>query len=382
MRTFFLVFLIAVFLAGCGGQISETSPSAPTQTIPSPTVTAPAETTQPAVMDPVESLLNSMTVEERVGQVFLARCNSETALQDIEAYHLGGLILFSQDFEGETPDSIGQKIQNYQLSSSLPLLMAVDEEGGTVTRISRYSAFRDQKFPSPRDAYRSGGMTGALENEQEKCDLLSSLGLNVNMGPVCDLSDDPSGFMYPRSLGQTPETTGEFTAFTVDLMERSQIGSVLKHFPGYGNNSDTHVGIAVDRRSLYELEQRDLVPFQYGIRAGCGAILVSHTIVESLDSELPASLSPAVHAYLRANMGFEGVIMTDDLVMQAITDLYGAGEAAVMALQAGNDMLCATDYAVQYDAVLAAVVDGRISSETLDNAVYRVLKWKANLGLL
>ena len=115
MRTFFLVFLIAVFLAGCGGQISETSPSAPTQTIPSPTVTAPAETTQPAVMDPVESLLNSMTVEERVGQVFLARCNAETAPEDIKAYHLGGLILFSQDFEGETPDSLRQKIQEYQL---------------------------------------------------------------------------------------------------------------------------------------------------------------------------------------------------------------------------------------------------------------------------
>ena len=382
MRTFFLVFLIAVFLAGCGGQISETSPSAPTQTIPSPTVTAPAETTQPAVMDPVESLLNSMTVEERVGQVFLARCNAETAPEDIKAYHLGGLILFSQDFEGETPDSLRQKIQEYQLLSKLPMLMAVDEEGGTVTRISRYSAFRDQKFPSPRDAYRSGGMTGALQNEQDKCELLSSLGLNVNMGPVCDLSDDPNGFMYPRSLGQTPETTGEFIAFTVDLMERSQIGSVLKHFPGYGNNSDTHVGIAVDSRSLEELEQQDLVPFQYGIRAGCGAILVSHTIVESLDGELPASLSPAVHAYLRKNMGYEGVIMTDDLVMQAITDLYGAGEAAVMALQAGNDLLCVTDYAVQYDAVLSAVLDGRISVETLDRAVYRLLKWKMDLGLL
>ena len=333
-------------------------------------------------MDPVESLLNSMTVEERVGQLFLARCNAETAPEDIKAYHLGGLILFSQDFEGETPDSLRQKIQEYQLLSKLPMLMAVDEEGGTVTRISRYSAFRDQKFPSPRDAYRSGGMTGALQNEQDKCELLSSLGLNVNMGPVCDLSDDPNGFMYPRSLGQTPETTGEFIAFTVDLMERSQIGSVLKHFPGYGNNSDTHVGIAVDSRSLEELEQQDLVPFQYGIRAGCGAILVSHTIVESLDGELPASLSPAVHAYLRKNMGYEGVIMTDDLVMQAITDLYGAGEAAVMALQAGNDLLCVTDYAVQYDAVLSAVLDGRISVETLDRAVYRLLKWKMDLGLL
>lgn len=382
MRNLFLLFLMGVFLAGCGGQISETSPSVPTQAVPATADTTPVETTHPPVIDPIQTMLDSMTTEERVGQLFLARCNRETALQDIESYHLGGLLLFSQDFEDETPDSLWQKVQEYQLASNLPLLMAVDEEGGTVTRISRYTAFRDQKFPSPRDAYRSGGMTAALQNEQDKCTLLSSLGLNVNMGPVCDLSDDPNGFMYPRSLGETPETTGEFIAFTVDLMARNQIGSVLKHFPGYGNNNDTHVGIAVDSRSLEELEQRDLVPFQYGIRTGCGAILVSHTIVESLDAELPASLSPAVHAYLRRNMGYEGVIMTDDLVMQAITDLCGAGEAAVMALQAGNDLLCATDYAVQYDAVLAAVVDGRISSETLDNAVYRVLKWKMDLGLL
>ena len=110
--------------------------------------------------------------------------------------------------------------------------------------------------------------------------------------------------------------------------------------------------------------------------------MVSHTVVMDLDPESPASLSPAVHQYIRENMGFEGVIITDDLVMQAITDRYGAGEAAVLAVLAGNDLLCSSEYTVQYAAVLDAVLSGRIDMQILNAAVRRVLQWKMNLGLL
>lgn len=188
--------------------------------------------------------------------------------------------------------------------------------------------------------------------------------------------------MYQRSLGQDPDTTAMFVSQTVSLMNQYNIGNVLKHFPGYGNNSDTHTGIVVDNRTLEELTSWDLIPFSAGIQAGCGAILVSHTIVEALDNSAPASLSPAVHRYLREQMGFNGVILTDDLVMQAITDQYGAGEAAVLAVLAGNDMLCSTDYAVQYQAVWDAVMSGRIDLDTLNAAAGRVLRWKMNLGLI
>ena len=188
--------------------------------------------------------------------------------------------------------------------------------------------------------------------------------------------------MYRRSLGQAPGTVGRFVVDTVQLLSDWNVGSCLKHFPGYGNNPDTHTGIAVDGRSLEELEGCDLVPFRSGIKAGADAILVSHTIVEALDEENPASLSPAVHQYLRQEMGFKGVILTDDLVMQAITDRYGAGEAAVLAVLAGNDLLCATDYQTQYEAVLAAVMEGRIDIDTLNNAVRNVLEWKEELGLI
>ena len=142
-------------------------------------------------------------------------------------------------------------------------------------------------------------MNAIQETETEKCQLLRSLGINVNMAPVCDITTNPQAFMYNRSLGQSPVITGTFVQTVVSLMADYQVGSVLKHFPGYGENADTHVGIATDSRSLEALEQHDLLPFSIGIQAGCDAILVSHTIVECLDQEVPASLSPAVHQYLR-----------------------------------------------------------------------------------
>ena len=385
----YVALLISMLLlVGCAAPLpaeDDAPSSTPSQTVPETSEvvqTVPTEPTPTEAPDPVRQLLNQMTLEERVGQLFFARCQPDTALTDIQIYHLGGFVLFASDFEGQTPDSFREKVAGYQAAASIPLLLGVDEEGGTVTRISRYSAFRSSPFPSPRTSFAQGGMEQVLAVETEKCQLLRSLGINVNLGPVCDISQDSEAFMYARSLGQDAQTTASFVSQTVDIMNQYQIGSVLKHFPGYGNNTDTHTGIAVDTRSLEALESQDLVPFAAGIEADCGAILVSHTIVQALDDTLPASLSPAVHQYLRQEMSFEGVILTDDLVMQAITDQYGAGEAAVMAVLAGNDLLCSTDYAIQYQAVYDAVMAGRIDLDTLNAAAGRVLRWKINLGLL
>ena len=327
-------------------------------------------------------MLNQMSLEERVGQLFLARCDANTAVTDLQTYHLGGFVLFAQDFEGQTPDSLREKLTSYQSAAKIPMLIAVDEEGGTVTRVSRYSAFRASPFLSPREYFAQGGMELVVQAEEEKSQLLHDLGISVNLGPVCDLADDPQAFMYQRSMGSDIQTVSDFVTGTVQIMGENSIGSALKHFPGYGNNTDTHTGMAVDSRTLDELAQRDFLPFAAGIQAGCDAILVSHTIVEAFDPSLPASLSPAVHQYLREDMGFSGVILTDDLVMQAITDTYGAGEAAVMAVLAGNDLLCSTEYATQYQAVLGAVLEGRIDIDVLNQAVRHVLQWKIDLGLL
>ena len=375
-----LLLLIVLLLTACGAQ---PSPDIPTEPVTIPVTEPPTEApTEPPTdpPDPIADKVAAMTNAEKVGQLFLCRYDRANAVNHTQSYHLGGWILFAGDFQGQTKDSIRAELSALQAVSDIPLLMAVDEEGGSVTRISRYSAFRDSRFSSPRYLYGKGGLELVLKTEAEKSDLLSALGINVNVAPVCDITTDPSAFMYRRSLGLSPEETGTVVAGMVQTMDDHDVQAVLKHFPGYGNNADTHVGIARDRRSLEELEKNDLIPFQAGFDAGAKAVLVSHTIVECLDAELPASLSPAVIDYIRTDMGFDGVIVTDDLVMQAITDRYGTGESAVMAVQAGCDLLCSTEYVTQYNAVLAAVEEERISQDTLDTAVYRILRWKQTIS--
>ena len=362
---------------------TEPRPTEPKPTEPKPTEPKPTEPKpEPEPLDPMDAYIQSMSLEERVGQLFIARCPAKNAILDIQNYHLGGYVLFARDFEDETPASVTQTIAAYQAAADIPLLIAVDEEGGKVNRVSKYPIFRATPFLSPREIYALGGLEAIKKNEEEKSILLSSLGINVNLSPVCDITTDPDAFMYPRSLGESPEVTGQFVQGMLATMAQNGIGGVLKHFPGYGNNTDTHIAIAIDDRSLEELESCDLVPFQMGIDAGCGAIMVSHTFINSIDPDLPATLSPKVNAYLREEMGFDGVVVTDNLVMQAITDLYGDSEAAVLAVLAGNDLLCSTEYKTQYNAVLQAVKSGRISESRINESVRRILQWKCDMGLM
>lgn len=387
MKKFFCV-IFCLLLCGCSVQPMPKAssratlppePSAQVTTQPPTQVPTQAPTLPP---DPVDLLLSGLTTEEKVGQLFLARCRKETAAEDIAQYHLGGLVLFDRDTEDETPESLRQTLERYQKAATIPLLIAVDEEGGSVVRISDKPAFRDAPFSSPRSLYEGGGMEALRTAEVEKDALLSDLGINVNLAPVCDITTDPAAFLYDRSLGQSPELTCQWVQIAVEEGQTYGIGCVLKHFPGYGNNADTHVGIAIENRSLEELEAQDLLPFAAGMEAGCGAVMMSHIQVTALDAEYPASLSPAVHRYVRETMGYNGVLVTDDLVMDAISVPYGVGEAAVLAVLAGNDLLISSDFPEQYAAVLEAIREGRISEEQIDNAVRRVLLWKQSLGLL
>lgn len=387
MKKFFCVIL-CLLLCGCSVQPMPKAssratlppePSAQVTTQPPTQVPTQAPTLPP---DPVDLLLSGLTTEEKVGQLFLARCRKETAAEDIAQYHLGGLVLFDRDTEDETPESLRQTLERYQKAATIPLLIAVDEEGGSVVRISDKPAFRDAPFFSPRSLYEGGGMEALRTAEVEKDALLSDLGINVNLAPVCDITTDPAAFLYDRSLGQSPELTCQWVQIAVEEGQTYGIGCVLKHFPGYGNNADTHVGIAIENRSLEELEAQDLLPFAAGMEAGCGAVMVSHIQVTALDAEYPASLSPAVHRYVRETMGYNGVLVTDDLVMDAISVPYGVGEAAVLAVLAGNDLLISSDFPEQYAAVLEAIREGRISEKQIDNAVRRILLWKQSLGLL
>ncbi len=327
----------------------------------------------------VEEILGTMTLEEKVGQMFLARM-PDSAAYYAETYQLGGYVLFDVDFSGYSKESVIDRIDSCQEVSKIPMLMSVDEEGGTVTRVSDY--FRDSRFMSPRDVYAEGGWSGVVDDTIEKCQLLKELHLNMNLAPVCDLADDYGDFMYDRSFSGDAEEAANFVGWTISTMNEQGIASSLKHFPGYGNNVDTHTGMAIDYREAQEYYDSDLKPFQEGIDMGASSVMVSHNIVTCFDDYYPASLSPEIHRILREELGFEGVIITDDLVMGAIQDFCGEVNSAVYAVEAGNDMLISTNFESQFASIMDAIAEGRITEERINESVRRILTMKINMGLL
>ena len=337
---------------------------------------------QPAAGNDARQILQSMSLEEKVAQMFIVRCPESGAADLISEDRFGGYILFARDFKNRTADQVRAEIRSYQDASKIPMFIGVDEEGGTVNRVSIYPQFRAVPFWSPRDLYNEGGMDLVRSDAKEKSQLLNSLGINLNFAPVADVSTDPSDYMYARSFGVSPQASAEYVSNVVEVMNQNGMGSVLKHFPGYGNNTDTHTGIAIDRRGLESFRQNDFLPFESGIEAGATVVLVSHNIVNSIDSEHPASLSAAAHNILREELGFDGLIITDDLYMDAIRQYTYGEEAAVMAVMAGNDLLCCTDYETQYPAVLQAVKDGKITEERINESVLRILQTKIDMGVI
>ncbi|HIV98148.1 MAG TPA: beta-hexosaminidase [Candidatus Agathobaculum stercoravium] len=375
MLSLLLAALCLAGMAACG----QDAPAEPTS---SEAVIPENAEPEPPAPDPAELYVNNLPLEAQVAQMFFARCPDVDAAALAGEYGIGGYILFGRDFEGQTPDSVTATIQSYQDAAATPMLIGVDEEGGTVVRVSANPAFRAEKFRSPQALYNEGGFDLITSDTMEKDELLASIGVNVNFAPVCDVSTDPNDFMNARSFGRDAAQTSEYVRTVVGQMAADGMGMVLKHFPGYGNNIDTHTGIATDERPIETFRESDFLPFAAGIEAGAQSVLVSHNIVTCMDSELPASLSPAVHDILRDELGFEGVIMTDDLIMEAITDYTGGENAAVLAVQAGNDMLVSSDFVTQYNAVLAAVQDGTISEDRIRESAIRVIRWKMDLGLL
>lgn len=383
----------ALILSACHAAAPAAS-SGPSSSAPAESSTAqppepPAPPEEELAVQEIEALLSSMTLEEKVGQLFFVRVPTSEAEADVNAYHLGGYLLFGRDFQNAagswlTAEQIQENLSSYQAAAKIPLLIGVDEEGGTVVRASANPNLRASKFKSPQKLFASGGIDAIIADAQEKDALLLSLGINVNLAPVCDLSTNSKDFIYDRAFGQGVEETAAYVSAVTQAMSNDGMGSVLKHFPGYGDNADTHTGVAIDNRPIETFENADFLPFQAGISGGgeLTAVLVSHNMVQCMDSTLPASLSPAVHQILREDLGFNGVVMTDDLVMDAVKRYAADGSVAVLAIQAGNDLLIATDYRTQIPQVIAAVQDGTLDETLIDAACTRVLAWKQALGLL
>ena len=316
--------------------------------------------------------LASMTLEEKLGQLLVVRTseNLSAPLDFVPA----GYLLFANDFKDKNEEEIQSMTQSLT-NQPYGVLLMVDEEGGKVNRIS--SQLYEEGFPSAQELYESGGWDAVKKNLQEKSELIRTLGLQVNLNPVADVSEDVLDYMHERTFGQNAELTAEYVKMAVEIQKNAGLVSCLKHFPGYGSNLDTHKGISVDYRSLSDFEQRDFLPFVSGIEADAEMVMMSHVIVSALD-ELPASLSLAWHQKLR-ELGFDGVIISDDLTMDALDEM---GEnVLVMALLAGNDLLITTDPDITLDALIGAVKNGQISLNQIEKSVARVLQMKKNAHL-
>lgn len=326
----------------------------------------------------IEDRLATMTLEEKVGQLFWARVPSNHQIEDLQSYHLSGYILFGRDFEGRSLEDIKTLTKGYQATAKIPLLIGSDEEGGTVTRIS---SILETPFQSPIALYQQGGMEAVLSDTKQKAELLKSVGINAGLFPVADLARDQSAFIYDRTIGQDVPTTASYVQQVVEELKKSKVGSTLKHFPGYGDNGDSHTAIIQDNRSLDELRQADFLPFQAGIDVGADSVLVSHNILSKIDT-VPSSISPKITDLLRKELHFKGVIMTDDFDMAGLADFVSQEEAAFQVIVAGNDLILGSSYQTQIPYLLKKISSGELTEERIDESVRRILTWKYDLGLL
>lgn len=326
--------------------------------------------------DEANKKMKNMSLEEKVGQLFLVRYDGNLASNWIKKYYPGGYIMFAKDFNNQTKESIKKEIDDLQSISKVPLVIAVDEEGGYVTRVSRYPSFRESKFLAPRSYYESGGEKLLEQTEKEKAKLLLSIGVNLNLAPVADVSIDSNDFINIRTFNRNAKETAVLIGKMVNYANEEGISSSLKHFPGYGNNVDTHTGIAIDERSYENFVENDYLPFEEGIKNKVPTVLVSHNIVKCMDSEYPATLSKKVISELREKLNFTGVVITDDLSMSAVNSYVENGSAAVLAVNAGEDLIITSDFVKMYNSVYEAVKNKEIDMETIDKAVRRNIAWK------
>jgi beta-N-acetylhexosaminidase len=302
--------------------------------------------------------------------------------ENLRKYQPGGVIFFGVDFKGKTIEEVKKRVEELQSYMTYPLFVGVDEEGGDVSRISGLLDEDLPQFSSARQLGKQGDMQAVREETVSKAELLQKMGINLNFDPVADVVTKASAYMYQRSAGGDAGVVSDYVTAVVETMEEQNIGSCLKHFPGYGNNGNTHTKYLKDSRSLEQYQQSDFLPFQAGIAAGADMIMVSHIVMEAVDKDNPASLSLTVHEMIREQFGFDGVVIADDLNMQAILSQMTLDEAAGAALEAGNDMIFSADFSATLKGMREMVDSGKVNEEQIDESVKRILRMKIERKLI
>jgi len=355
-------------------------------------IETPQEVEVPTEEEQLEEIVNNsistMPIEDRVAGLFIVTPEALTGVQTVtragegtqealEKYAVGGLIYFDDNIIDK--DQLTEMLSNTVSMSKYPIFLAVDEEGGTVSRVAN-SNIEVIQVDDMATVGAGGDTSVAYETGVTVGSYLSALGFNLNFAPVADVAAaEDGGILGSRSFGTDANVCADMASNVVSGMQSTGVSVCLKHFPGIGSaEEDTHDGRVEISKTAEELRASDFIPFQQGIGAGADFVMVGHVTVPALDAEMPSSLSKAVITnVLRGELGFDGVVITDALNMSAITEYYTPEEAAVLAIEAGADMiLMPEDFEAAYNGLLAAVQEGTISEERINESLKRIYRIK------
>ena len=326
-----------------------------------------------------------MTLEEQAGQVLMAGFWGSTPSQEIidliQHYHVGNIILFSRNVrDARQVFELTRSLQQIarEAGQRYPLLIAIDQENGIVQRLGEATTI----FPGNMALGAIGSEEIAYEVARATGRELKTLGINMNLAPVVDVNNNPANpVIGVRSFGEDPQQVARLGAAMVKGYQAAGIISCLKHFPGHGDTTvDSHLALPTIPHTLERLETLELVPFRHGIEAGAESVMIAHVSFPALTQHdaLPATLSSTIiQGLLRKQLGFNGVILSDCMEMKAISETFGTERAAVMALQAGIDLVLVSHHFTQQRESIEALLAGELSSQALQQAAERVLKLKA-----
>lgn len=355
--------------------------------IPNPV--PPAPTPKPIEKDPIEEQIKAMTLEEKIGQMIIAGIDGYTINENekklIQDYHIGGFILFGRNIENpEQLLEINNSLKSENSINKIPLFISVDEEGGRISRIPK----EIKNLPSNLEIGKINNEEFSYEIGMLLAEKVKAFGFNMNFTPVLDINSNPKNpVIGDRAFGSKAELVSNLGYQTMMGIKFGGVVPVVKHFPGHGDTSvDSHIGLPSVENDLERLNGFELIPFETAINKGAECVMVAHILLPKIDAENPATLSTVIITnILRKQLNFDGVVITDDMTMGAISKNYDLATAAVRAVKAGNDIvLVAHKYEnalLTFHTLNKAVLDGIIEEERIDQSVYRILKLKQNYNL-
>lgn len=379
------ILLSAALLLGCVGCRTNSAD------------TGSAAQTKPTKTEEVQNIVDSMSLEEKVAQLFLvqpeaivdigtATAAGDATKQAINKTPVGGFVYFSDNLQSE--QQVQDMLRNVQKYSEdrigLPAFLSVDEEGGTVARVASTGRFDVTDVGDMAKIGASGDVDQARQAGETIGSYLSELGFNLDFAPDADVLTNPDNTVVKkRSFGSDPRVVSDMSLAVAQGLAQHQVHSVYKHFPGHGATAgDTHQGYAYTDKTLDELKQSELIPFENAIQNNAAFIMAAHISAPRVTGDdTPASLSKTmITDILRGQMGYDGIVVTDAMNMGAVTEQYTSAQAAVKALQAGADIvLMPEDFQEAYQGVLDAVKDGTLTEQRINESVTRIVKVKVHM---